>query len=409
MELIDLASRPGPRHLHFSAWSDRGCFLLGFVNRLRAGSSLAASASKYHFHYIIVWLRVCFTWSLNLLNTAVGVLGSYVLVCFLLPLENRQTMANRPSAQSDSTPGLGEIEAKKFLNSTAISTLSFSYPLRLLQLPSRPPLLTAHVFTVTYGGGLVAGDEVELQIKILEGAQLALLTQGSTKIYKTPSRDMRTIQGLTATVESGAGLVLLPDPIQPFRGSIYDQRQVFHIDPTSSNLLLLDWVSEGRAAIGETWALLEWRARNEVWSLPAQSDRDTPQKGKLLIRDNIRLGTASLDDDPREEMYNLGVFGTLLIKGPKLHGLGNAFLDEFSDLPRIGTNRLFAQPQPSQPGQRPKPKQSVMWTAAPVRGFVVVKFGAKEVDEVKRWLYDILLREGTVTREFGEHAMLCLR
>lgn len=317
-------------------------------------------------------------------------------------------MASRPSpADSDSTPGLGEIEATKFMNSTTITNFTFAYPLRMIQLPSRPPVLTALVFTLTYGGGLVAGDKIDQQIKIHEGAQLVLLTQGSTKVYKTPSKDIRTTQGLTATVDPGAALVLLPDPIQPFKGSIYDQWQVFHIDPVTSNLIVLDWVSEGRGANGEQWDFLEWRARNEVWARPPETDENNPQKGKLLIRDNIRLGHLYLEEDPREEMYNLGVYGTLLMKGPKLQGLGDAFMDEFAQLPRIGTNRLFAQPE--QPDQKPKPKQKVMWTAAHIRGFVIVKFGAKQVDDVKKWLYDILWREGTVPREFGEHAMMCLR
>lgn len=321
-------------------------------------------------------------------------------------------MPPKPAALSDSTPGLGEIEARKFMNSTSVSTLSFAYPLRLIPLPSRPPVHAALIFTLTYGGGLVAGDGIDLHVKVRQDARLTLLTQGSTKIYKSPSKDIRATQGLTANIEPGAALVLLQDPIQPFKGSTYEQLQVFHIDPMYSNLLLLDWVCEGRTALGEAWDFWEWKSRNEIWSGTGQTnEEDSHQEPKLLIRDNIRLGSnAILGEDPREEMYNLGVFGTLFIRGPMFRTIGKAFLDEFSHLPRIGTNtQKFAQSQSPRPAQLPKGKPQVTWTAASIRGFVVVKFGAREVDEVKVWLNGILSKEGTIEREFGEHAMMCLR
>jgi urease accessory protein len=306
---------------------------------------------------------------------------------------------------SSQPTGRGDIEVRKFVNYTTISTLSSGYPLRLLPLPTRPQFRAALIFTLTYGGGIVAGDRVDLRVIIRPGAHLALLTQGSTKIYKTPSTELRSAQDLTVSVEPGAALVLLPDPIQPFKGSAYEQRQVYHIDPADSNLLALDWVSEGRTALGEKWDFWEWKGRNEVWSLQPESDDGQPfKKGRLLVRDNIRLG--SNDQDPREEMYNLGVFGTIIVKGPLFRGVAKTFLEEFSHLPRIGTNtRQVAQPSDRKTDTKP----SLTWTAASIRGFVIVKFGAKEANEVKRWLRGLLQKEGTVAKEFGEHSMMCLR
>lgn len=306
------------------------------------------------------------------------------------------------------TPGQGTLEARKFLSSTTISTLSYAYPLRLLFPPPRPPARAALVFMLTYGGGLVAGDSIDLHIRVHPGAGLGLLTQGSTKIYKTPSPEIRTAQGMTVTVDAGGSLVLLPDPVQPFRGSAYEQSQVFHIDPVDANLLVLDWISEGRGARGEAWDFVTWKGRNEVWSLPrdpVDGDGDPGEKGRLLLRDNIRLDSlASAAGHSRDEMDYLGVFGTLLIKGPLFRELGKGFLDEFTYLPRIGTNRRFVDAD-----DKPEMKYNVTWTAASVRGFVVIKFGAREVDEAKRWLRETFARDGTVAREFGEHYLMCLR
>jgi urease accessory protein len=54
-------------------------------------------------------------------------------------------------------------------------------------------------------------------------------------------------------------------------------------------------------------------------------------------------------------------------------------------------------------------KDELLWTAASIRGFVLVKFGAREVEGVKRWLLSMLREEGTVERVCGERATLCLR
>lgn len=53
-------------------------------------------------------------------------------------------------------------------------------------------------------------------------------------------------------------------------------------------------------------------------------------------------------------------------------------------------------------------EDGVLWTAAQVRGFVLVKFGAKQVDGARRWLGGMLRREGSVQREFGHQALFCL-
>jgi len=40
---------------------------------------------------------------------------------------------------------------------------------------------------------------------------------------------------------------------------------------------------------------------------------------------------------------------------------------------------------------------------------VLVKFCSREVDGGRRWLNSMMKREGTVGREFGPQALLCLR
>ena len=53
--------------------------------------------------------------------------------------------------------------------------LSCTYPLKLLSPRSEDSV--AIVYVLSYGGGLVGGDEVELEVGVREGASLMLLSQ----------------------------------------------------------------------------------------------------------------------------------------------------------------------------------------------------------------------------------------
>lgn len=60
---------------------------------------------------------------------------------------------------------------------SVLSQFEFHYPLKLIS-SSVPSATFQTVFILSYGGGLVAGDIVELEVKLDKGAKLCLLTQG---------------------------------------------------------------------------------------------------------------------------------------------------------------------------------------------------------------------------------------
>ncbi|KAL4889571.1 UreD urease accessory protein-domain-containing protein [Aspergillus ambiguus] len=301
----------------------------------------------------------------------------------------------------EAQPGTGELEIRTFCGSSSISTISSTYPLKLVATPCRPTDKAVLVFMMTYGGGLVAGDSVNLNIRVRSKARLALLTQGSTKLYKTPSKSICSRQNLNVTMEDEAALLLLPDPVQPFKDSAYNQYQLFDVHHPSSSLLVLDWISKGRAARGEAWGFSEWKGRNDIWSLPVGN---SGTKKRLLLRDSLVLDKSlSLGQHFQDEMDNLGIFGTLIIRGPIFRSLGDFFIAEFSHLPRIQVSQQREE-------DNLQSEDCVRaWTASFVRGSVIVKFGAREVDTARRWLRNMLMREGTVEKEFGERSLLCLQ
>jgi len=123
-------------------------------------------------------------------------------------------------------------------------------PLKLLQPAS--PGRAVHVVLSSYGGGMVAGDAIRLQIRAQANTQLVVSTQASTRIF-------RSIDGAVAEQHTEGELaenalaVVFPDPVVLQAESRYRQLQTWHLQP-SSLLLLVDWFHSGRMDQGERFA-----------------------------------------------------------------------------------------------------------------------------------------------------------
>jgi len=135
-----------------------------------------------------------------------------------------------------------------------------------------------------------------------------------------------------------------------------------------------------------------------------------------MLRDNMILDNHDkVNESVAGRIKDMGVFGTLILCGDMFRKLGQYFMTEFKSLPQIGSRQwdipeAFTAQQAEQAKRVEQEKMAgLLWTVASLRGFVVVKFGAKEVEGAKRWLRYMLKIEGTVEREFGERALLCLR
>ena len=279
------------------------------------------------------------------------------------------------------------------------------------------------LYTLTYGGGLVAGDCITLNITLSALTRLIVLTQGSTKIFKSPSRDIVSRQDLSVEIGPEAALVYLPDPVQPFERSCFRQAARYEIlpgagDEDRGSMCVLDWVSRGRAARGEEWGFWKYGSRNEIFLV---SDKDHEKK-RLLLRDNLVLDVGAQEEDVGSvalRMDGKGVFGTLILFGSLFEELRCFFMDEFKATPRIGSKKWDSGSGDEEEitdveiRRRDRQKQEnldgLLWSAASVRGCVVVKFGAREVEGGRQWIRSMLETEGTVVDQFGERVLMCLR
>jgi urease accessory protein len=234
-------------------------------------------------------------------------------------------------------------------------------PLRLL-MPKNDGT-AAWVYTSTFGGGLVGGDCIDLEVDIGAGAACFLSTQASTKVYRSRSGAESRV---SARVASGGFLAMVPDPVVCFRASRF--RQLQRVDLAGdAGLVFVDWVTSGRRAAGERWAFHEYTTCFQV----RVDDR-------LLVHDAVMLRAA--DIDVAERMGRFDVLALVVMMGPRVREAAKALVE------RIGASPL---------GRR----ADQITSAAAVGDGCVMRVAGVSVEEVARTVREWC---ACVPRELGD-------
>lgn len=265
----------------------------------------------------------------------------------------------RPQDSLDAGQGAVHVE-RAFAGRSTFKQLAFCYPLKLM-----PPKISASdaklgtsllcLYMLTYGGhlrtgtalcqkhplnllspggGLVAGDTVDLRVQVDSDCHLVLLTQGNTKVFKdrpggsytgvrntagrigsslsaSIANTTSTRQRVRVCVQPNASLFLLPAPVSCFKDASYSQHQTFELqDHNTSSLLLLDWFTSGRQSRGENWQFERYRSRNEVTI-----------EGRTVINDVLLLE----GEDYGKRMAHFTCYCNLFICGQALKSLSEHF------------------------------------------------------------------------------------
>ncbi|XP_013416227.1 urease accessory protein D [Lingula anatina] len=194
------------------------------------------------------------------------------------------------------------------------TTLYYTYPLKLLLPEHASASQCKWLYAISYGGGLVGGDQVNLEVCVEEGIAVMMTTQSSTKVYHCLDGRV-TRQQFKYEVQAGSLLFVLPDPIVCYKDAIYEQTQLVTM-ATDSNLVLLDWYTSGRMARGECWDFKKYHSTVSVH----YSDQ-------LIFRDS-----QCLQDTPwltiKQGMGQYSVAGVMVICGPKLQEFNRNLLIE---------------------------------------------------------------------------------
>jgi urease accessory protein len=203
--------------------------------------------------------------------------------------------------------GRGWIDVVRRGERSVVTRALATSPLRLLT--PRNHGRGAWIYTATYGGGLLGGDDIRLDVSVGAGATAMMSTQASTKVYRS---NREASSELRAHVESDALLAVLPDPVVCFASATFRQLQRIDLDAGGS-LIFMDWLSSGR------------RARDERWQFDGYSSRvEIVQNGCTAILDALTLDAAAGDVGDRMGRFN--VLCAIVLLGPLLaapaaHGL----------------------------------------------------------------------------------------
>jgi urease accessory protein len=214
------------------------------------------------------------------------------------------------AAQASSGPcgsGFGSLVAEARDGRTFVAAARAHSPLRWV-MPSFPGAATcAAACVVTFGGGLVDGDSIALEVEVGPGATLVLFTQASTKVFRG-----RSSQSLRARVDGT--LVVLPDPVAAFATARYTQRVDVELGRAGA-CVLLDGFTSGRAAFGERWAMGCLDLRTTV-----------THEGRPVVTDALRLDAA--DGALAERVGRYEAFSTLLAVGSGAKPVADAIAGE---------------------------------------------------------------------------------
>ncbi len=165
-----------------------------------------------------------------------------------------------------------------------------------------------HLYSVGNAtAGLFAGDALELRIRVLPGASVAVTTPAASYAFTMPEGEASVRTRIE--VEAGADLDYAPLPLIPFAGSALTQlTEVFLAE--GAGLRLLDTLVLGRIDYGEAGRFRLLHASTSLFC-----------GGRLVLRDALRLEPQRLP--PGVLDWGWGgqkALGTLILAGARAEG-----------------------------------------------------------------------------------------
>ena len=161
------------------------------------------------------------------------------------------------------------------------------------------------------------------------------------------------------------------EPVTCFRSASYTQVQTFRLEDERSSIVVLDWITSGRKALGEEWAFSRYYSCNEIWV-----DQKRVMRDVMLLEDDSKE-QENLGVPPKSLIERLGpysCYATVFFYGPRVRETVSQLSRDFES---IG---VFKTPKP----------EELLWSLSPVASKdgsgAVLRVAALETEMVKRWL-----------------------
>ncbi len=243
-------------------------------------------------------------------------------------VESRRT----PADASGAGAGTGHVTLALVDGRTAVVGRRAASPLKLLT--PRGAADVARVVTSSYGGGLLAGDDIRLAIAAGERTRCIVGTQASTKVYRSGGVGQPARQSVVATVADDAILAVAPDPVTCFAGSSFEGVQRYELSPRGS-LLSIEWLTSGRVACGERWAFDRYRTETRI-----------AVGGRAVAHDALLLDPTDGRIDAPHRMGRFDCLATVFLVGPAFRVPAAGIVKDVAAVPlrRRATTIVTASP-----------------------------------------------------------------
>jgi urease accessory protein len=198
--------------------------------------------------------------------------------------------------------GRGKLCFEKVGEKTVATEAFSKSPLKLLTPKNTGS--ASWVYSSNFGGGFVGGDSIDIGVHVKKGAEALLLSQASTKVYRSKKVCHQSICG---HIEENATFYSLPDPVVCFAGANFHQTQKFYLEENSA-LATLDTLHCGREHSGERWAFDRYKNEIQIF-----------RKGKRIFFESMLLDSTAGDLKKRHSRFN--ALSLLVMTGPlfKIH------------------------------------------------------------------------------------------
>lgn len=127
---------------------------------------------------------------------------------------------------------------------TVLSTMRFEGPLRV-QRPFYPEGERCHTYLLHPPGGMVSGDQIDIDVQVNRDANATITTPSAGKIYAADSANVVQRQNIRLAVDEGATLEFLPQENILFNAANAELSTEIALEETS-RLIAWDLVSFGR-------------------------------------------------------------------------------------------------------------------------------------------------------------------
>jgi urease accessory protein len=146
--------------------------------------------------------------------------------------------------------GLLDVTFERRGEKTVARVIRQRAPLKVLRPFYPEGASPAHLYILNVAGGVLAGDQMEVSLRLESGAKGLVAVPSATKVYSMPSGEGR--QKICFRIGTGSVLEYLPEPLLPFSDSAFLQETNIFLEE-GATLFWSDILGPGRSGSGESF------------------------------------------------------------------------------------------------------------------------------------------------------------